>query len=155
MVAPVALSSLGERVTRKGNRHQFFAPVAVHRTRDGHVYLAIGNDQQWAALTALPAFSRLARAEYTANAGRIGDVERLDHELAACFAGLSSDEALESLRRAGVPVSRVNTLADVMVDRFVADSWRSRTRARGSDRAAGPPVGAAGAQLSAPTRRAQ
>src|SRR5439155_1623249 len=36
MVAPVALSSLGERVTRKGNRHQFFAPVAVHRTRDGH-----------------------------------------------------------------------------------------------------------------------
>src|SRR5258708_455435 len=45
MVAPVVLSSLGERVTRKGNRHQFFAPVAVHRTRDGHVYLAVGNDQ--------------------------------------------------------------------------------------------------------------
>src|SRR5947207_4598700 len=65
MVAPVALSSLGERVTRKGNRHQFFAPVAVHRTRDGHVYLAIGNDQQWAALTALPRFRGLARPEYT------------------------------------------------------------------------------------------
>src|SRR6202008_851346 len=61
MVAPVVVSSLGERVTRKGNRHQFFAPVAVHRTRDGHVYLAVGNDQQWAALTALPSLSRLAR----------------------------------------------------------------------------------------------
>ena len=63
MVAPVALSaSLGERVTRKGNRHQFFAPVDVHRTRDGHVFLAVGNDQQWAALTALPRFARAGPA---------------------------------------------------------------------------------------------
>ncbi len=144
MVAPVALSSLGERVSRKGNRHQFFAPVAVHRTRDGHVYLAIGNDQQWAALTALPAFSRLVRPEYTANAGRIGDAERLDRELAACFAGLSSDEALESLRQAGVPVSRVNTLAEVMVDPFVADKLVEITDPRSGLRIAlpAPPVGA-------------
>ena len=143
MVAPVALSSLGERVTRKGNRHQFFAPVAVHRTRDGHVYLAVGNDQQWAALTALPGFSRLARPEYAANAGRIGDVDRLDRELAACFAGLTSDEALDALRGAGVPVSRVNTVADVMVDRFVADKLVEVTDPRSGLRIAlpVPPVG--------------
>jgi crotonobetainyl-CoA:carnitine CoA-transferase CaiB-like acyl-CoA transferase len=153
MVAPVALSSLGARVTRPGNRHQFFAPVAVHGTRDGHVYLAIGNDQQWAALTAVPAFSRLARPEYAANAGRIGDVERLDRELAECFAGLSSDEALESLRRAGVPVSRVNTLADVMLDRFVADNLVEITDPRSGLRIAlpAPPVGAPPA-LSFPPR---
>jgi crotonobetainyl-CoA:carnitine CoA-transferase CaiB-like acyl-CoA transferase len=122
MVAPVALSSsLGERVTRKGNRHQFFAPVDVHRTRDGHVFLAVGNDQQWAALVALPRFARLHRPEYAANAGRIADVERLGRELAACFAELATEEALESLRHAGVPVSRVNTLADVVADPLVAD----------------------------------
>ena len=122
MVSPVALSaSLGERVTRKGNRHQFFAPVDVHRTRDGHVFLAVGNDQQWAALAALPGFARLRRPEYAANAGRIVDVERLGGELAACFAELSTDAALESLRHAGVPVSRVNTLADVVADPLVAD----------------------------------
>ncbi len=143
MVAPVVLSSLGERVTRKGNRHQFFAPVAVHRTRDGHVYLAIGNDQQWAALTALPRFGALARPEYAANAGRIADVERLDRELAACFADLSSDEALASLRGAGVPVSRVNTLADVMADRLVAERLVAITRSRSGLRIAlpAPPVG--------------
>ncbi len=121
MVAPVVLSSLGERVTRKGNRHQFFAPVAVHRTRDGHVYLAVGNDQQWAGLTALPRFAALARPEYAANAGRIADVDRIDRELARCFAELTSAEALESLRRAGVPVSRVNTLTEMMADRLVAE----------------------------------
>jgi crotonobetainyl-CoA:carnitine CoA-transferase CaiB-like acyl-CoA transferase len=122
MVSPVALSaSLGERVTRKGNRHQFFAPVDVHRTRDGHVFLAVGNDQQWAALAALPGFARLRRPEYDANAGRIADVERLGGELAACFAELSTNAALESLRHAGVPVSRVHTLADVVADPLVAD----------------------------------
>jgi crotonobetainyl-CoA:carnitine CoA-transferase CaiB-like acyl-CoA transferase len=122
MVAPVALSaSLGERVTRKGNRHQFFAPVDVHRTRDGHVFLAVGNDRQWASLVALPRFARLHRPEYAANAGRIADVERLGRELAACFAELATEEALGSLRHADVPVSRVNTLADVVADPLVTD----------------------------------
>jgi len=153
MVAPVALTSLGERVTRKGNRHQFFAPVAVHRTRDGHVYLAVGNDAQWAALTALPRFGPLARAEYTANAGRIGAVERLDRELAACFAEVSTDEALEALRHAGVPVSRVSTMADVMRDRLVAEKLLEIVDPRSGLRLAlpAPPVGVP-APLSFPPR---
>src|SRR5207245_3734270 len=51
MVSPVLLSaSLGERITRTGTIHPFFAPVAVFQTRDGYVYVAVGNDAQWAAL---------------------------------------------------------------------------------------------------------
>jgi crotonobetainyl-CoA:carnitine CoA-transferase CaiB-like acyl-CoA transferase len=144
MVAPIALSaSLGEHVARKGNRHQFFAPVAVHRTRDGHVYLAVGNDQQWAALTAVPRFAGLGRPEYAANAGRIADVDRLDRALADCFADLGTDEALESLRRAGVPVSRVSTLADVVADPLVAERLVQVTDPRSGLRIAlpAPPVG--------------
>jgi len=144
MVAPIALSSsLGERVARKGNRHQFFAPVAVHRTRDGHVYLAVGNDQQWAALTALPRFAGLGRPEYVANAGRIADVDGLDRALADCFADLGTGEALESLRRAGVPVSRVSTLADVVADPLVAERLMQVTDPRSGLRIAlpAPPVG--------------
>jgi crotonobetainyl-CoA:carnitine CoA-transferase CaiB-like acyl-CoA transferase len=75
MASPVLLESLGETATRRGNRHQFFAPVGVYRTRDGYVYLAVGNDRQWAALTAAAPFDALARPEYAKNAGRIGDVE--------------------------------------------------------------------------------
>jgi crotonobetainyl-CoA:carnitine CoA-transferase CaiB-like acyl-CoA transferase len=143
MVAPVVLSSLGERVTRKGNRHQFFAPVAVHRTRDGHIYLAVGNDQQWAALAALPRFGALARPEYAANAGRIADVDRIDRELARCFAELTSAEALEALRGAGVPVSRVNALTDMMTDRLVAERLIEVTDPRSGLRISlpAPPVG--------------
>jgi crotonobetainyl-CoA:carnitine CoA-transferase CaiB-like acyl-CoA transferase len=121
MVAPILLSAgLGERVTRKGNGHQFFAPVGAYPTRDGYVYVAVGNDQQWAALAALPAFAALAGPDYATNDARIADVERLDRALAEGFVGLATGEALAALRRAGVPVSAVSTLADVVADPLVA-----------------------------------
>lgn len=121
MVNPVMLAgSLGESPTRRGTRHQFFAPVSVYRTRDGYVYLAVGSDRQWAALTALPAFATLARPEYEKNSGRIADVETIEGELGACLAGLTTAEALEQLRGAGVPVSKVHTVADLLADPLVA-----------------------------------
>src|SRR5262249_57281856 len=80
-----------------------------------------GKDEGGGALTAVAVLAAVARPEYAANAGRIADVERLGRELAACFADLTTDEALESLRRAGIPVSRVGTLADVAADPLVAD----------------------------------
>jgi crotonobetainyl-CoA:carnitine CoA-transferase CaiB-like acyl-CoA transferase len=120
MVAPVLLDSLGERVTRRGSAHQFFAPVAVFATRDGHVYMAIGNDQQWAALARLPAFAGVDRAEYATNAGRIADTGRLHGALAERVARLTTAEALALLRGAGVPVAAVATLSDVVADPLVA-----------------------------------
>src|SRR5207247_9439753 len=39
LVAPVAVESLGERVGRRGSRHQSFAPVGVPAARDGPLYL--------------------------------------------------------------------------------------------------------------------
>ncbi|MGH7355813.1 MAG: CaiB/BaiF CoA transferase family protein [Candidatus Rokuibacteriota bacterium] len=120
MVSPILHQALGEPATRKGNSHQFFAPVGVYRARDGWIYLAVGSDPQWTALAALPAFAGLARAEYAANAGRIADVRRLDATLGAVFARLTADEALAALRDAGVAASRVNALADVIADPLVA-----------------------------------
>ncbi len=120
MASPVLLESLGETTTRRGNRHQFFAPVGVYRTRDGYVYLAIGNDRQWAALTAAPPFDTLARAEYARNAGRIGDADALNRELAKRFESLPSDEAFRLCQQAGVPIARVHTLAEVVADPLVA-----------------------------------
>ena len=121
MASPILLSaSLGEGITRKGNTHQFFAPVSVFATRDGYVYLAVGNDQQWAALTAIPAFAELARPGYDRNAGRIADAPALHTALGEGLARLATAEALALLRGAGVPISRVNTLAEVVADPLVA-----------------------------------
>lgn len=121
MASPIVLSaSLGERITRKGNTHQFFAPVSVFATRDGYVYVAVGADQQWAALAEIPAFAALARPAYVHNAGRIAEAPRLHRELAGCFAQLTTGEAQTLLQTAGVPISPVNTLADVVADPLVA-----------------------------------
>jgi crotonobetainyl-CoA:carnitine CoA-transferase CaiB-like acyl-CoA transferase len=145
MVAPVALSSLGERVTRKGNRHQFFAPVAVHRTRDGHVYLAIGNDQQCPARVCGQRRADCRRRAARPRAGRV--LRRSDQRRGARLA--------ERRGRSGLPREHA--------DRHDGRSARRRATPRGHrsplrapDRAAGPAGRrAAGAQLSAPTRRAQ
>jgi formyl-CoA transferase len=120
LVAPVAVESLGERVGRRGSGHQFFAPVGVHATRDGHVYVAVGNDAQWMALAALSAFAGIDRPEYAANAGRIADAPRLHAALGERLARLTSDAALALLRGAEVPVARVATLAEVLADPLVA-----------------------------------
>ena len=120
MVAPVALESAGERVLRRGSAHQFFAPVGVHATRDGHVYIAIGNDQQWKTLAALPAFAGLDRPEYAVNAGRIADVARLHAALGARLVALTTAEALALLREAGVPIAPVAGLPEVIRDPLVA-----------------------------------
>jgi formyl-CoA transferase len=120
LVAPVAVASLGEPVARRGSAHQFFAPVGVHATRDGHVYLAVGNDAQWKALAALPAFAGIDRPEYAVNAGRIAAAARLHAALDERFARLATDEALRLVRGAEVPVARVATLPEVMTDPLVA-----------------------------------
>jgi crotonobetainyl-CoA:carnitine CoA-transferase CaiB-like acyl-CoA transferase len=121
MASPLLLAaSLGERITRKGNSHQFFAPVSVFTTRDGYVYVAVGNDLQWAALEKLPGFQTLASPAYATNAGRVADAGHLERELGERFVGLATEEALALLQGAGVPVARVNTLADVVADPLVA-----------------------------------
>ena len=127
LVAPVAVQSLGEHVARRGSGHQFFAPVGVHATRDGHVYLAVGNDAQWKALAALPAFAGIDRPEYAANAGRVADAARLH-------------AALALLRGAEVPVARVATLPEVLTDPLVApDLMRVRDPRTGVSIALPPP----------------
>ncbi len=57
LTVPIALDkSFGTPITRRGNTHEFFCPVSVYQTQDGFVYLAVGNDRQWAAMTAQEIF---------------------------------------------------------------------------------------------------
>lgn len=122
MVNPVMLThSLNEPVTRRGNTHQFFAPVSVYPTCDGYVYMAVGNDQQWAAITSLPAFAALARPEYGRNAGRIADVSNLNRQLAEIFKVMTTGQAIELFQTIGAPISRVNTMAEVVADPLVVN----------------------------------
>ena len=115
MVSPVMLShSFGVPITRRGNVHQFFAPVSVFATADGaFVYISIGNERQWQGVTQLPGFESLGRAEYATNAGRIAHKQQLYAEITPIFATKNSDELITQFREIGAAISRINQMPDV------------------------------------------
>ena len=121
MVSPMMLTkSFGQSVERRGNTHQFFAPVSVYPTQDGFVYLAVGNDKQWEAIVATREFGSLARDEYRRNAGRIAAVKTLEHEIREITRTKTTKEWIEFFSKLGVPVSQVNTIRDVVADELVS-----------------------------------
>jgi crotonobetainyl-CoA:carnitine CoA-transferase CaiB-like acyl-CoA transferase len=121
-VNPVMLTkSFGAEITRRGNTHEFFAPVSVYETQDGYVYIALGNDRQWQVMTELPGFELLARDERKTNAGRIADVKRLNEEIAEVTKGRTTEELVETFNSVGIPISTVNTVAEMVDDPIVRD----------------------------------
>jgi formyl-CoA transferase len=127
MASPLMLTALGERVTRRGNTHQFFAPASVYPTLDGFVYVAVGNDRQWEAITKLPGFESLADPAYQRNAGRIADVERLNRRFSDCTRTMATADLMAALNGIGVPVAKVNTLNDVLEEPLLK-KWLARAR---------------------------
>ncbi|MGE5264397.1 MAG: CaiB/BaiF CoA transferase family protein [Acidobacteriota bacterium] len=121
MVSPILLTkSFGQSVERRGNTHQFFAPVSVYPTRNGFVYVAVGNDKQWEAITATPEFACLATESYHRNTGRIAAVKTLDRELREIIRAKTTEEWIQFFGALGVPVSRVNSIRDVVEDTLVS-----------------------------------
>lgn len=117
LVSPIMLqASFGIPTLHRGNRHPFFAPVDVFPTRDGHIYLAVGNDRQWEALTRLPGFQGLAEERYRTNAGRSADVEALCQRLAAITCQMPTRDLVRDLVAAGVPAAQVSHIAAVLDD---------------------------------------
>ncbi len=152
MVSPVMLShSFQISPRRLGNDHQYFAPVSVFPTADGHVYLAVGNDRQWQALTRLPGLTALARPEYEHNAGRIAAQERLKQEIAAVTRRIPTAELTRQLQAIGLPVSGVNRLPEVIADPLIAGHMITARDARTGTAIAIPPPPV----ISAHLRRSQ
>jgi formyl-CoA transferase len=121
-VAITLTKSFGRQVSRRGNTHEFFAPVSVYETKDGYVYIAVGNDRQWVSFTQLPGFEKLAKAEYEKNRGRILDVANLNREINECTKTKSSGEMIELCNKATIAISRVNTVQEVLADPLVETS---------------------------------
>src|SRR3990172_1032560 len=69
-------------VTRAGNEHRKFVPANAYATKDGFVYVAVGNDIQWKKLVATKEFGSLARVERETNAGRVKDARAIHREMA-------------------------------------------------------------------------
>ena len=120
LTVPITLTaSFGKKITRRGNTHEFFCPVSVFQTKNGFIYLAVGNDRQWKALVSQTAFKLLNKPEYEKNAGRIQDVENLNKAMNAITQQMTSEDLMELLHAITVPVSKIKSLEDVIQDPLV------------------------------------
>ena len=121
LTVPITMSrSFGKYITRRGNTHEFFAPVSVYPTSDGYVYIAVGNDKQFKALSELSEFAAVAKEEYAKNLGRIRDVENLNDAVSEATAKMTTGRLLELMRSIGVAASKINSIEDVAADPLVA-----------------------------------
>ena len=141
LTVPVTLTgTFGKNITRRGNTHEFFSPVSVYRTRDGYVYLAVGNDRQWQSLVTLAPFAALDDPAYRTNAGRIADVNRLNRRLNEITRTMDSDALIALLNTITVPVSKINSMAEVLQDPLVRQRLlRSRDPVSGLEITLAPP----------------
>jgi crotonobetainyl-CoA:carnitine CoA-transferase CaiB-like acyl-CoA transferase len=122
LTVPITLTkSFGKKITRRGNTHEFFAPVSVYPTKDGYVYIAVGNDRQWNTIASMPEFRHLAKKEYETNAGRIADVDRLNGMINEVTKTKTTEEWIDIFVKATLPISKVNSVEEVTQDPFISD----------------------------------
>jgi crotonobetainyl-CoA:carnitine CoA-transferase CaiB-like acyl-CoA transferase len=132
--------SFHQKVSRRGNTHEFFAPVSVYETKDGYAYVAVGNDKQWETMTKIPGFESLYKKEYERNAGRIADVGNLNHAIQAITKQFSTDELINIFNKATIAISKVNAIEDVVRDPLVKPNLiRSKDLKTGMEITIAPP----------------
>ena len=141
LTVPITITAtFGKKVTRSGNTHKFFAPVSVFKTKNGYVYIAVGNDRQWKAMVNLPLFQSLDREEYEKNLGRINDVANLSQSIGKIFATLTSEELIKRFNEIGLPISKINAVPEVLEDPLIkGELLKSRDAQSGIELTLAPP----------------
>lgn len=107
------VKSDSELFKRSGNEHRSFIPCNVYPTLDGMVYLAIGNDLQWAKFTALKGFEALGKASRKTNEGRMDDKETIYKEIGELTKKYKTTEFVDLCLHTNLSVSPVNSIKDV------------------------------------------
>lgn len=132
LTVPITMTAAFDKhINRRGNTHEFFCPVSVYKTKNGYIYLAVGNDRQWENMVSRELFASLARQEYQKNMGRIKDVENLNAAIGAITCEHTSEELIEFFTSITVPVSKINsireTIAEPLVQRRLLSTRDHRT----------------------------
>ena len=120
LTVPITLTAtFDKKITRHGNTHLFFAPVSVFKTKNGYVYVAVGNDRQWKAMVTLPLFESLDKREYEKNEGRINDVVNLNQSISKIFSDVTSEELIKIFNEIGLPIGKINSIPEVLEDSLI------------------------------------
>lgn len=108
-----------ELFTRSGNEHRSFIPCNAYPTKDGFVYLAIGNDIQWEKFTSYKGFEKLASNSRKTNAGRMQEKENIYKEIGEITQHFTTDEFVTICLSINLSVAPVNSIKQVSELDFV------------------------------------
>ncbi|KZL21003.1 Succinyl-CoA:(R)-benzylsuccinate CoA-transferase subunit BbsF [Pseudovibrio axinellae] len=109
--------SSGVAPTRMGNAHPNIVPYQVFEVNDGHLIVAVGNDQQFANFCKILGVPELSQDQrYATNPSRVQHRESLTDRLEALVVKFNRDDLLKKMEEFGVPAGPINTVADVMSD---------------------------------------
>ena len=100
-------------ITRAGNEHRKFIPTNAYPTKDGFVYVAIGNDIQWQRMTEIAKFTSLANEVRKTNEGRHRERQSLYKDIGALTSQYSTDELVRDFMAATIPHARINDIPAV------------------------------------------
>jgi crotonobetainyl-CoA:carnitine CoA-transferase CaiB-like acyl-CoA transferase len=108
---------------RSGSGSHTSAPRNVYRCLDGH-YVALSGSTQVMARRIFGVIGRtdmIADARFSSNAARVKNRALVDEAVGGWFAARTREEALRTMREAGVTVGPVYTIADAVTDAHFRD----------------------------------
>lgn len=102
---------------RVGNAHPNISPYDSYKTKTGPIFLAVGNDRQFAKMLGILGKPELAVDErFTSNAGRVVHRVALKVELEELLSEWDCLELENTLIRSGVPCGAVRTVDQVLAE---------------------------------------
>ncbi len=105
---------------RAGNAHQNIVPYGVFPTRDGHMILGIGNNNQLSKFLDIAGRPELMNEErFSTNTARVQNRESVIAIISGITAMRTLNEWLAELEHVGVPCGPINTLDRVFSDEHV------------------------------------
>lgn len=122
MLANQAMNYLvgGTAPTRKGNRHPNIQPQDVFPVADGHMVVAVGNDEQFERFAAaLDRPEWAADARFTTNSARVTNLDVLHPLICERLKTRQLKAWIEILGAAKVPCGPINTVPMVFADEQV------------------------------------
>lgn len=119
MLANQAMNYLvsGQEPVRRGNKHPNIQPQDVFAVADGHIVIAVGNDEQFTRFARILGFPEWADdPRFATNVERVRNLDVLLPLIRARLALESLDHWVGALGKVGVPCGPINTVSRVFSD---------------------------------------
>ena len=101
---------------RKGNNHPNIVPYCAVSTKDGHIILAVGNDNQFENFSKIFDADWYQKDKFSTNPARLKNRDELLNLIEKNTRNFSSVTLLSECEKFGVPAGPINTLEEVFND---------------------------------------